>query len=380
MEEESQYVTNNSEIISLEFLLKLQNSTDDVPRYTFSNQSPKVIALIMCVIATILNSGSLLAISQLQRSLTPNLRLIISLSLSDMLLCLSLVLQMEVTNPLVRFTCSEKIIHSVVMMSQILSVLNLLGLALDHYMALVKPLSYPIVMRCGRTNAMIATFWFFSALSGFSDLLIPALLYGSPSRLNNTGRFSMCHFPLPSRISDYIMYSLTVIIFIMMTILYLNVYAKIFKHHRFRLAQNPLIKRNMRGVITTLIIMGTFVVCWLPVCILEIAIMIQTETNVGKVLSNFNVILTTYFYLFDLVILNSVCDPIIYAVRMREVQRGYRRLVHQILCIKKKAQSKKPCRASVASSSSSTTNRSTTHRLSRQKTVSQSEDTTRTDV
>jgi len=95
-----------------------------------------------------------------------------------------------------------------------------------------------------------------------------------------------------------------------------------------------IIRRSVRGLYTTLIIVGTFIVCWMPyclfVCIITALLYIDSDAMVNTV-SLYRLFNYLDFYLYDLILLNCVIDPFIYAVRMREVQTGYRRVTDCLL-------------------------------------------------
>lgn len=88
-------------------------------------------------------------------------------------------------------------------------------------------------------------------------------------------------------------------------------------------------KRHIRGLITSFIILGLFAILWLPNCLMDayaiLRMTIADDIMVHKVHQK------VYWYLYALVILNAICDPIVYAMRMREIQESLKIL----LCFKR---------------------------------------------
>ena len=50
--------------------------------------------------------------------------------------------------------------------------LNLMEMELDHYVAIIKPLHYPVLMNNKRRHFMIVVFWTVSLLLRFSNFLV----------------------------------------------------------------------------------------------------------------------------------------------------------------------------------------------------------------
>jgi hypothetical protein len=94
-----------------------------------------------------------------------------------------------------------------------------------------------------------------------------------------------------------------------------------------------LVRRNIRGLYTTLIIVCTFMTCWIPYCLLTLTtlIVLRVDSDTLFAFDIFRVYKEVDVYLYDLLLVNSIADPFIYAARMREVQSGYRHLVARML-------------------------------------------------
>ena len=121
---------------------KFKDDTD------FIDESPTLFLLIyrpvrytICTFAVILNILNIIALANAPSRLTPHLKLVISLAISDVCIVLPLILILSVFKPLENWWCLYTTLFSYFQPSIFLvSLLNLLALEIDHYIAIVKPL------------------------------------------------------------------------------------------------------------------------------------------------------------------------------------------------------------------------------------------------
>jgi hypothetical protein len=94
-----------------------------------------------------------------------------------------------------------------------------------------------------------------------------------------------------------------------------------------------LVRRNIRGLYTTLIIVCTFTTCWMPYCLFTFSMLIilRVDNDNLYAFNIYRIYKTVDYYLYYLILVNSIADPFIYAARMREVQTGYRRVAARLL-------------------------------------------------
>jgi hypothetical protein len=103
-----------------------------------------VIVIIVGSIVVIVNLATLLAISQV-RKISAYLRLVISLSISDILIGVRVLCGSMDISPFVGSeleTCVFIYLRGFKMTSHLISLFNLLGLGLDHYCAILNPLKH----------------------------------------------------------------------------------------------------------------------------------------------------------------------------------------------------------------------------------------------
>ena len=298
----------------------------------------KWLALILGIVSLIANFISLIAIMKVRGSLSANLRLIISLCIGDMLISVSILFHIghSELSMMLGFsrnpadTCLLVCGRSLRMMSHVIALLNLVGLALDHYFAILRPLDHRTLLSHGRANAMIICFWVIAVLLGFSDFYIPSRKYSYCEATPNFCQSVLCN----TFTSEYIVFALAILAFILMSGLYTRIYIEIHHYQTFHQQHRQNIRRNRRGLVTTFLIVITFLLCWLPYSLFEVIILISMATNPQNNMYYFKLTAKIDTYLYDVLLLNTLCDPIIYAMRMREVQHGYKSTLQ--MCLRKK--------------------------------------------
>lgn len=107
-----------------------------------------------------------------------------------------------------------------------------------------------------------------------------------------------------------------------------------YQKQEYATASQRKAKRHIRGLITSFIILGLFAVLWLPSCIMDAYSILRISTGASVHDNKLNE--QVFWYLYALVILNTICDPVVYAMRMREIQSSLKVL----LCFKRKSSQK----------------------------------------
>ena len=320
--------------------------TEDLYEYQLGHRlrtilfSPEnVIALILGTMGITLNVLSILAISRLCYSqLTSHFRLILNLAISDILIGVSLIMFIIINAfvplyPVGQGPADKRLVSRCLYMftrglnctGLAITLLNLMGMAIDHYIAIMRPLHYTIMLSRERSICMIATLWVCAILFGFSDFFS-----AYPKYSHYTDKYNFCEFVhLTKYNEEYAVFVLALACLVIMLFIYIRIYMEVRKHHSRQTSAHSTqqdIVKNKKAIITTLLILGTFILCWLPLCIFSIVLIILVSINPAVVAQNTQVLIKVDSYLFNLLLLNVIADPIIYAARVKEVQFGYRRL------------------------------------------------------
>lgn len=123
------------------------------------------------------------------------------------------------------------------------------------------------------------------------------------------------------------MFCVVLVCLTVMTVMYGGIMYILYSYQRqeYATASQRKAQRHIRGLITSFIILGIFAVLWLPSCIMDVYTMIRMkysgDMNAKKQHDQY------ILYLYAMVILNAICDPIVYAMRMREIQEGLKTLL-----------------------------------------------------
>ena len=306
-------------------------------------QPHSAIALILGFTGIIINVLCLLAVHfQMRGRFTAHFRFIVSLAMSDILIAVSVVSHFinRVLNPTVYpgygppdvrliSRCAYIVIKALNTTALNISLLNLTGMAFDHFCAIIFPLSSHRIMSKRNSTAMIIIFWIIAFVCGYSDLFSVI-----PDR-EHLATYNFCElaFLTPYQ-EEFTVFAVAFLCLVSMLVIYVKIYIKIQERQRkainvrddHRTHLSDSMKQTKKALVTTLIILGTFISCWLPLCLFQVTLIIQVMVNPEVINKWIRYLGIADKYLYDLMLLNAIMDPIIYAIRMPEVRCGYRKM------------------------------------------------------
>ena len=182
---------------------------------------------------------------QMRGRFTAHFRFIVSLALSDILIALSVVSHFinQVLNPTVWpgygpkdirliSRCAYVVIKALNTTALNISLLNLTGMAFDHFCAILFPLQCHRIMSKTKSTAMIITFWIIAFVCGYSDLFSVI-----PDR-QHLDKYNFCElaFLTPYQ-EEFTVFAVALLCLVSMLVIYVKIYIKI--HERRRKASNP---------------------------------------------------------------------------------------------------------------------------------------------
>ena len=312
---------------------------------TILQQPDTILRLILCCLALLTNILSIAATANIPKGLTMHSKLIISLAVADIIVPLSIfmyILNKVLNTPKVSmlFTPQERLtsacmfqfVNSVNVTAHLISLLNLFAMALDHYIAIMRPLHYINIMNRFRGNLLIFLLWAAAIIGGFSNFFTGFSNSESTSDIMN---FCEKIFSADFQ-AEYLPVAVTFFVLVMVLYIYIRIYLQV-KSMAANVA--PFENDNMhnrKALWTTLVIIGTFVICWLPYMIFQIVMVIQIHVDSESVTKLFGIFLKANKYLYALLLVNCIFDPIIYAVRLKDVQKGYIRLLSRCFKVYKR--------------------------------------------
>ena len=117
--------------------------------------------------------------------------------------------------------------------------------------------------------------------------------------------------------SEYFLFALALLCLVIMTFIYIRILVLVKRHQNSNLY--PL-RKNKKTLLTTLLIVGSFMACWLPMCLFQITMAVRKRVNPEAVHQDLETLYIVNEYLLDLLLVNTVSDPIIYSARLKEVR------------------------------------------------------------
>ena len=152
-------------------------------RLLFANPY-NITEFILSTIAVILNSFTLLALTRVPGRSSAHFQLIKSLACSDILIAVTCMIHdiNNAFNPVLFFTgsdqerrvsfCMRETIQATYATGLTISLLNLLLMAIDHYVAILKPLYHDRLLSKRRTRMLVASCWVLAFVFGYSDFYV----------------------------------------------------------------------------------------------------------------------------------------------------------------------------------------------------------------
>ncbi|MBN3297627.1 sphingosine 1-phosphate receptor 2 [Amia ocellicauda] len=186
------------------------------------------------------------------------------------------------------------------------SVFSLLAIAIERYIAITKVKVYGSNKTC-RMFLLIGTCWVTSILLGG----LPIIGWNCINNLND------CSAVLPLYSKKYILFVVTIfsIILLSILILYVRIYLIVKSSHQEATASPAyaLLK-------TVTIVLGVFIVCWLPAFTILLLDVSCHSVQSCPILSK-----STIF--FGFATLNSMLNPIIYTLRSKDMRKEFLRVL-----------------------------------------------------
>ena len=217
--------------------------------------------------------------------------------------------------------CASSALDSAVILGMIAALLNLTIIAFDHFLLIVKPMKHGIWLSkdSKASNIVPLLVWGVSLLLASSKWIISLAAGTGPLQ----GRLCKTSLLMLGILIDGIMsVLLTLICITAMVVCYtfINIHMRNIRGPSVRL---PGTQRNNRKLlITSLLLLGTFLLCWGPFLCFIVAGVIMPLFGFARQWLLEMVAEAHGFFLLTFTV-NTVCDPLIYAIRIERVRDGY---------------------------------------------------------
>ncbi|XP_017285922.1 sphingosine 1-phosphate receptor 5b [Kryptolebias marmoratus] len=294
-----------------------------------------IVFLVVCLLIVLENAVVLIAIWSNKKFHVPMYYLLGNLTLSDLLAGIAYMANIVMSGhntlkltPLLWF-----LREGGVFITLAASIISLLAIAIERHITMVMMRPHHGAKK-GRMLALIGASWALSGLLG----VLPILGWNCIRKLDQ------CSTVLPLYTKTYIMFSISVftVVLLAIVILYVRVFSIVRTNtQRQRISfKNTMRKSSVRKsqkyialLKTVTIVLGVFIVCWLPLFIL-LLIDFFCQTGQCKLLKK-----SSYF--LGVAMINSLINPIIYTLTSKDMRRAILRLLCRPCLMTKDGQVKK---------------------------------------
>ncbi|KAK8389048.1 hypothetical protein O3P69_020784 [Scylla paramamosain] len=295
---------------------------------TYAIIVPVMIGL--CVASGLVSSAVMCACPWVKRPMSPIVRLSLSLTAANTVFSVSLSIAVLVNSYLPAVygvtvgKCTMLSLEAVRMGSIMVQILHLLAVALTHYIGTVRPLHYASTMTPLALKLILAWLWFVPMTGMFVAFAsIPGQGFQSPSCSENYFYISGITFRI-----------IWALLFFGPTVLISMVYCRIFhllNHRALSLVsaeQRNQLRRNIKTVRTTALIVSSFVVGWGPAMVKFLLVCDECPIKPGSISLTTNIALGVIVNI--IFCLKVFTDTFIYAVQLRDVRRALQAMWRQL--------------------------------------------------
>lgn len=363
---------------------EVDSSLEEVTVEDILTDPSNIVLIIISIVALLWNVLSIAAISNIPRNIPrrekAHYKITISLSIAGIVIIISVFAHLiqRIADTLdMKNDCVVLLERGVLDLGILASLLNLLVMGIDRYIAIMKPLRHLCLMSKERTKIIITILWAISPLGLLLEIIIGAILNSISSSQFTTGlenlagnsslnissnvgetvanqtleekdAFKFCTQILNDKFDArlHCIFGLVILDMIALSYIYARIYytvrrrsAKQLRHESSRNIlhrENSHVsirrtKNNNKTIISSVLIVGTFMLCWVPNSIFQIAIVILIDVAREFLMKNMETLLFIHDIIWILMVFNTLCDPIIYAYRLHHVRLGYKILFHKLL-------------------------------------------------
>ncbi|XP_018327240.1 trace amine-associated receptor 6-like isoform X1 [Agrilus planipennis] len=343
IEEEGEFYINCSGVFSN------GNATDERIALLYKQYIPPM--LIFCLASVIINIRVLLSVRWVRRPLSPTLHISLSLAAADACTSALLGVGLFINSLLPKINISVSCLATYTLemfrlSGIIITVVHLLALSVNHYLGILKPLHYPSIMTSGKTSIVVMFLW-----------IVPILFIATYFLVYKY--YENCHTITFMTSLNFRMFfaSLFIIPLILMIFCYTHILIIVkrqqkvwsqlrrtgssrYRANRGVSSQQREMEGNLKAIYTTLLILGSCMIGWLPANINFLIICRSGCIISGESYDSYAQCYKELFFYINwtvnmLIILKTMANPIIYSYRMAEIKEGTRRMhlaISQLFC------------------------------------------------
>lgn len=288
------------------------------------------VMLICCVISFCTNLSILIAVRWVRRSLSPTLCFSVSLAVSDAYASLVLGVGLLLNSLLpIGFNihlgtyCTILVLEGFRLGGVIVSILHLLMLAVNHYLGIIRPLHYASTMT--KRNALLSIFFMWI----LPLIFIFAYFASVPGEGFQSEGCNIMNFLFLKKFRLMIGSLIFAPLFLML-IMYVHMFIVVYQHNQalqqYQGSRN--FRQNVKAAITTLVIIGTYTIGWMPAICFFIIVCNDCVVDLHEWrMRDEKAILVITIIINTLMIFKYMVNPIIYATRMRDIHMAFKRMI-----------------------------------------------------
>ncbi|CAG9822314.1 unnamed protein product [Phaedon cochleariae] len=321
------------------------NSTSSDSAYENIEQICISILLVCCLLAMCINCVVIISVNWITNSMSPNLKISISLAIADVVSSsmtgLVLLLDKFEVEPR-QMGVFPSLIELVRLSGIVITVLHLLALSFNHYIGILKPLHYNVIVTKRKVTTVIVILW-----------VLPVVVLVVLSTVENNGvllediRDNTCTVEVFSTFAARLSYS-TLFFFpvVLMVFCYTHILMAVRKQrNRWKdlsrsgssrakgrnvnsqklTREQARLQGSIKAIHTTLLILGSCFVGWMPALLFYITTCNEDCPINGEALNALNndykyEVLSLRLIENMLVIMKMFANPIIYTIRIKEIK------------------------------------------------------------
>ena len=277
----------------------------------YSLQYLEILRIILACSGILLNALNLILIHKIRHALRPHMRLILCLIISDLLLSIEVILFFAIKNVSSEFVhCLKFVMKSFETINVLVLMLNLLLIAIDQCVATLYPLRYHQIVTRKRTHIALCLMWIISIFIVASGTVLSTLKRDDINEVRAYDCFN---------IKRQFTFFINSILGVMAFPVFMGIYIAIYRSIRQLRGRDSIRGRTLstrKATLTTLILIGPVIMVYTPVSAYILIISVLDMPIDWPFWETFMVLLA----------LHTNSDPIICAIRFRDLREGYKRM------------------------------------------------------
>lgn len=274
----------------------------------------ELVSFILSILGLTANGTAILATARVPNGNSKtHSKLIINLCVSDGLVLIAIPLKYIFDMFSEIFKECKILYKPVLYIALIATQINLLAMALDHYLAIMRPLHHRQLLSNFRGCWIVIGIWAFSITAGLMEFIVGLMRAESGNNKSICTTIQIDEYDLEIFIIGFIFVLLIIIV-----VIYTKIYVRLKEHAMIGIPR----QQTTKALVTTVLLIGSFTLSWAPIGIYQIYINVLLKTNDPYLTDHIMEFILVDKILLIVLQMNSLIDPLIYAIRLPQVRTG----------------------------------------------------------